>query len=69
MSICIWYIIVTALFIGITGCSKPEKKEPSEIVDELSGAATIKRGEALKKKIKEIDKAQKEREKELEEIE
>ena len=65
-------LFTTILFILFAaGCGKPKKQEPesSKAVEDFTGITTIKQGEAIKKKLKEVEKAEKERYKELEKIE
>ena len=65
-------LFTTILFISFAaGCGKPKKQEPesSKAVEDFTGITTIKQGEAIKKKLKEVEKAEKERYKELEKIE
>ena len=65
-------LFTTILFVLFAaGCGKPKKQEPesSKAVEDFTGITTIKQGEAIKKKLKEVEKAEKERYKELEKIE
>ena len=65
-------LFTTILFVLFAaGCGKPKKQEPesSKTVEDFTGITTIKQGEAIKKKLKEVEKAEKERYKELEKIE
>lgn len=64
--------LVVAIFAACAiGCSKPEAQKSHKsckAVEDVVGATTIKQGEAIKKRLKEFEKAQEEREKELEKI-
>lgn len=64
-------IITLLLLLSLTiGCSKKnEKPKSSKTVEKAMGIDHIKRGETIKKQLKEFEKSQQEREKELEKIE
>jgi hypothetical protein len=64
-------VIFTTIFmvLFLAECNKPKKPDPKEIkssktVEDFSGITTIKQGEYLKAKAKEIEKMQEERFKE-----
>ena len=58
---------LTTFFCLFCICSKA-KEETQKPVEDLTGYTTVKNGEAMKKKIKEIEKLQEKRLKEAEDI-
>lgn len=62
-------IVSVACVALLAGCSKNKEPHSSKIVDDFTGKSTIKTGEKLKKKVKELEKLQNERFKEAEEVE
>ena len=64
-------IVFLCAFLFLTECNAPKNSEPKEIkssktVEGLSGITTIKQGEYLKSKIKELEKKENERARETE---
>lgn len=66
---CVKMVLIIFVVLLASGCGKPKEPTPSKAVEDLSGITTIKQGEQMKKKVKEIEKAQEERSKEAEKIE
>jgi type IV pilus biogenesis protein CpaD/CtpE len=67
-SVLIKCIVSVACAALLTGCAKNKEPHSSKIVDDFTGKSTIKTGEKLKKKVKELEKLQEERFKEAEEV-
>ena len=63
--------LITVIFMVFlaAGCGRPKEPKSSKVVEDFTGITTIKQGEAIKKKLKEVEKTEEERFKELEEIE
>ena len=62
-------LFCTVAIVLVAGCGKPDKEpKPSKIVEDFTGMTTIKRMDKIKKKIKEAEKAQEERFREMEEL-
>ena len=60
------FIIVVVL---LAGCQKPEEDTAAQkAVEDILGKTTLKQGEMMKKKLKEFEKAQEKRAKELDNI-
>lgn len=64
------YRIMVVIGVAVICCEQPkEGSATKDAVEDITGMTTIKQGNTMKEKLKEIEKAAEKREKELEEIE
>ncbi len=70
---CLKIFAIAFMVLLASGCGKPkepqQKPQPSKAIEDMSGITTIKQGEQMKRKLKEFEKTQKERSKEMENVE
>ena len=61
-------VIIVACIAVVLGCSAKKEPPSSKVVEDFTGVSTIKKGEAMKNKIKQIENIMEEREKKVDSI-
>jgi len=61
-------LAIISMILFACESSKPKEPTPSKAVEDMTGITTIKQGEQMKKRIKELEKKQEERMKEFDSL-